>query len=249
MQHIDVNADIGEISLQADAELMPFISSANIATGFHAGTAEQMSHAIALCKAHGVAIGAHPSYYDREHFGRRAQQCTEQEIYLLVLYQLGALAALANVQQARIRHVKPHGALYNQSAKEPRVAAAIARAVRDFDDQLFLVGLAQSASLQAAQDIGLRTYAEGFADRRYTDAGQLLDRSQADALIDSESEAILQALQMIQQSTVRSASGQQISMPIDTLCIHGDGPHALRFARAIQAALSQQDISMHSEHR
>lgn len=246
MQHIDLNADIGEVSTQADAQLMPFISSANIATGFHAGNLAQMSHAIALCKTHDVAIGAHPSYFDREHFGRREQDCDAQEIYHLILYQLGALAALAKAQQTRIRHVKPHGALYNQSAKDPLVAQAIARAVHDFDEQLIVIGLAQSASLQAAQELGLRTYAEGFADRRYTDSGHLVARNQSHAMIESESEAIQQALQMIQHGTVRSINGKQISIPIETLCIHGDGPHALEFARAIQSALTQQHISVQS---
>lgn len=247
MVTIDVNADIAETGTDIDAVLMPYISSANIACGFHAGSPLQMTEAVRLCLQHQVAIGAHPSYRDREGFGRRPQRCSAAEIYQLMLDQLAALAAIAQVQQACLHHVKPHGALYNEAAVTPGVADAIAAAVRDFDDSLCLVGLANSQLIRSGNAAGLRTLAEGFVDRRYTDDGLLVPRSQANALIETASEAIGQATQMILQSQVRTCSGATVGLEVQTLCLHGDGPHAAEFAQALWAGLTGHGIQISAE--
>jgi len=244
---IDVNADIAETDSGIDAALMAYISSANIACGFHAGSPLHMAEAVRLCLQHGVALGAHPSYRDREGFGRRPQRCSAAEIYQLMQDQLGALSAIAQAQQARLHHVKPHGALYNEAAVSPGVADAIAAAVRDFDDNLCLVGLANSRLIRSGNAIGLRTLAEGFADRRYTDDGLLVPRTQANAVIETASEAIDQAMEMVLKRQVRTCSGAMAGLEVQTLCLHGDGPHAVVFAQALWEAMTNQGIQISAE--
>lgn len=244
MADIDLNADLGETALEHDAALLPSISSANIACGFHAGDPAYMAGLVALCRSHDVAIGAHPSYWDREHFGRRNLDVPPDEVYALVQYQIGALQAIARSQSVPVRHVKPHGALYNRAAVDPVVAEAIARAVRDCDDSLVLVGLANSRLIEAGRALGLATASEGFVDRRYTDDGLLVPRSEPDALISDESEAIAQAVAMVIEGGISTSSGKRIALTVQTLCLHGDGPHALRFAKALRQAFDGNGITV-----
>jgi UPF0271 protein len=199
---------------------------------------------VALCKKHQVSIGAHPSYWDRGHFGRRDLDVPPDEIYAIVQFQIGALQAIARSQSVPVTHVKPHGALYNRAAVDALTAGAIATAVRDCDDGLILVGLANSRLIEAGHALGLTTASEGFADRRYTDAGFLVPRSQADALISDESEAIVQALEMTLEKRISTASGKSIMLSMQTLCLHGDGPHALRFAKALRQAFADKGIAV-----
>jgi UPF0271 protein len=203
-----------------------------------------MAQSVALCRRHGVAIGAHPSYPDREGFGRRPLPLTAEEIYHAVLYQVGALAAIARAQQARLCHVKPHGALYNRAAVERPVADAVARAVRDLDPELALVGLANSVLLDVAGELGLRTLAEGFADRRYTREGLLVPRTRADALIEDPAEAEVQVLRMVREQCVIGEGGTPVALAIDTVCIHGDGAHAPALARRLRAALARAGVEV-----
>ena len=241
---IDINADLGELDADLDAAMMPFISSANIACGFHAGSPIRMRETALLCLKFGVAIGTHPSYFDRRDFGRRELGLDAETIYSLTLYQIGALNAMVAAEGGRLRHVKPHGALYNRAAVDAEAAHAVASAVRDADAGLVLVGLAGSALIDAGKSLGLRTWAEGFADRRYTDNGLLLPRSHAAALITDTDEAIAQTLAMVRDGVIPSVNGQPVRMTVDTVCLHGDGKHALAFAAALHAALHAAGIGI-----
>ena len=243
MPRIDFNCDLGE-GCGDDAAIMPWITSANIACGFHAGDPAYMAGLVALCKKHQVSIGAHPSYWDREHFGRRERDIPAAAIYQQTLYQIGALQAITHSQSARVNHVKPHGALYNRAAVDMKVAEAVAQAVFDADARLILVGLANSRLIAAGRALGLATASEGFADRRYTDDGLLVPRSKADALISDETEALSQALAMVLEQRVCSASGKRIALSTQTLCLHGDGAHALRFAQALRKAFADNGIAV-----
>jgi UPF0271 protein len=248
MHKIDINADLGELNIEHDAQLLPFISSANIACGVHAGNPQYMSEIMQLCQQQGIAIGAHPSYWDHQHFGRRELNSTPEEVYQLIAYQLGAMQALATSQNIQLKHVKPHGALYNRSAIDQLVADAIAQAVFDCDATLILVGLANSQSLISAKAKGLQAVAEGFADRRYTEHGLLVPRTQANAMIENSDEAIAQVLAMIQHGKFSCESGQHIELCAQTICLHGDGPHALDFAKALHSSLQLNNIHISSEY-
>ncbi|MBK7170521.1 MAG: LamB/YcsF family protein [Gammaproteobacteria bacterium] len=243
---IDLNADIGESHelsrMGGDATLVPLLSSANIACGFHAGDARVMAASVALCLRHGVNIGAHPSLPDREGFGRRRMELPINEIYQGVLYQIGALAALVRAQGAILHHVKPHGALYNMAATERAVADAIARAVRDFDPRLVLVGLAQSQLIEAGRAASLRTLAEGFVDRRYTGAALLVSRADPRALIEDIEEVERQALSICLERQVLGIDAAVLPLEVDTLCVHGDGPHAPAFAARVRECLLARGV-------
>jgi UPF0271 protein len=229
---IDINCDMGE-GIGNDEAIMPFITSANIACGFHAGDEETMRTTVLLAKQHGVKIGVHPSFYDRHNFGRREQKVSPSLVYQLMMEQLISLQRIANEVDAVVYHVKPHGALYNMSARNHRLAKVIAQAVRDFDEALVLFGLSGSASITEAQKMGLQTRSEVFADRTYQDDGSLTPRSQPCALIEDEEEAVAQVLQMVQQGTVTSVTGKEVPIVAETVCIHGDGKKAVQFAKAI----------------
>ncbi|ULQ55602.1 5-oxoprolinase subunit PxpA [Flavihumibacter rivuli] len=244
---IDINCDMGE-GTGNDAILMPLISSANIACGFHAGDPETMRHTVQLAKKYHVAIGAHPSFFDREHFGRRKMDIAPEKIYALVIYQVGALATICKAEGARLRHVKPHGALYNQSASDPGIARAIASAVRDCDRDLVLFGLAGSKLVEAGRAMGLTVAEEAFADRSYSRDGSLTPRTQANALINSSKKATAQVLDIIREGKVMATDGSTVSLHADTICIHGDGQHAVDFARAIQETLRTHSITIQSPH-
>jgi UPF0271 protein len=235
---IDINCDMGE-GIGNDEAIMPFITSANIACGYHAGDEKTMRQTISLAKKYGVNIGAHPSFLDRENFGRTEINCTPEEVYGLVKTQLLLFKKLADECEVVIHHVKPHGALYNQSAKDNAVAKAIAYAVKDFDASLLLFGLSGSTSISEANAIGLRTGSEVFADRTYQDDGSLTPRSQNNALIEEEAKAIQQVLQIAQKKTVTTLSGKDIPIIAETICLHGDGKHAVQFAKNIHHTLQQ----------
>jgi 5-oxoprolinase (ATP-hydrolysing) subunit A len=220
---MQINCDLGE-GIGNDAAIMPYIDEANIACGFHAGDAFTMRETVALCIRHGVKIGAHPSYLDRENFGRKEIELSPEEIYLLVKKQIETLNQIVKTAGGKLNHVKPHGALYNTSAKNEVVAKAIAKAVKDVNGDLILFGLKGSLSIEVAQAIGLNTAEEAFADRRYESDGSLSPRSQPGACFTSVKEVI----------------DQVEKIKADTWCIHGDGPHALDFAKALHELKTPQ---------
>ncbi|WP_263067098.1 5-oxoprolinase subunit PxpA [Enterobacter huaxiensis] len=241
MVKIDLNADLGEGG-SADAELMTLVSSVNIACGFHAGDAHTMLTSVRNAVKNGVAIGAHPSFPDRENFGRTAMDLPPETVYAQVLYQIGALQAIVRAENGVLRHVKPHGMLYNQAAKDPALADAIARAVRDCNPALILVGLAGSELIRAGERLGLTTRQEVFADRGYQPDGSLVPRTRPGALITDEERALAQTLEMVRSGHVTAIDGTSAAVKADTVCLHGDGEHALQFARRLRAAFAEQGI-------
>jgi UPF0271 protein len=245
---IDLNCDMGEAfgnyPMPNDLVLMDYISSANIACGFHAGDPSVMQQTVNLALAKGVAIGAHPGMPDLQGFGRREINVTANEVYQLTLYQIGALAAFCKVAGARLNHVKPHGALYNMAAKDAKLAQAIVQAVADFDPSLRLYALAGSEMIGAAEAIGLKCAAEVFADRTYQDNGLLTPRSATNAVITDQKQAIAQVLQMVKAQKVISVNQKEITIKADTLCLHGDGVHAVEFAKIITESLTSHGVSI-----
>ena len=238
---LDFNCDLGE-GCGEDAAIIPLLSSANIACGFHAGDAHSMQDAVALCRQHGVAIGAHPSLLDREGFGRRELPVTPESVYALTLEQLQTLATIASAQGARVQHLKPHGALYNIAARERAIADAIAAAVRDFDRDLWLVGLSGSALTAAGEAAGLQVAHEAFAERRYEADGRLTPRSQSDAVIENLDESLQQVRRLLREGAVIARTGERVAMRMDTLCLHGDRPDAATFARALRNTLQAEGV-------
>nr|WP_294907092.1 5-oxoprolinase subunit PxpA [uncultured Lacibacter sp.] len=243
MTSIDLNCDLGE-GMTTDEQIIPLISSANIACGYHAGDEQTIHRTIELCKQHHVAVGAHPSWPDRENFGRTEMQLSTTELYDCIHAQLKTIDTIAKQNGIALHHVKPHGALYNQSAKDKTIAATIAQAVMDFDSSLVLFGLSGSVSIQEATAIGLQTANEVFADRTYQDDGSLTPRTKANALITDEQQAIQHVLQMINQQTVTTINNKTITLTADTICLHGDGTHAVAFAQLISHTLKLQGIGI-----
>ncbi|MEW6036650.1 MAG: 5-oxoprolinase subunit PxpA [Pseudomonadota bacterium] len=245
---IDLNADLGESfgpwRMGQDEILLELVTSANIACGFHAGDPDVMAETVRLAVSRGVALGAHPSLPDRQGFGRRAMALRPEEIRNLVLYQIGALAGFARAAGGRLAHVKPHGALYSQAASDPAVAEAVAAAVRAFDKNLILVGPAGSHLVRAGRAAGLAVGREGFADRRYEPDGTLTPRGRPDALIENPDEAVAQVIGMVERGEVTARDGTVIAMPVDTLCLHGDGPDAAAFARRLRTELAARGIGL-----
>ena len=248
MAQVDLNCDMGEsfgiYQMGTDSQIMPLVSSANIACGFHAGDPSVMRKTLEAAVAQGVAVGAHPGLPDLVGFGRRNMQVSAQEAYDMVVYQVGALAGFAKAAGVSLHHVKPHGALYNMAAKDKALADAIARAVRDIDDSLVLYGLAGSQLIQAGKNAGLRVASEVFADRTYQADGSLTSRSQPNALLQSDEEAVQQVLTMVMEKRVKAVTGEWVSLDADTICIHGDGAHALSFATKVRAALLQAGVEI-----
>lgn len=232
---IDFNCDLGEGC--DDAALMPHISSASIACGWHAGDPETMQRAVSLCLAHGVAIGAHPSLDDRAGFGRRELPVTPSQAHALCLYQIGALHAFTQAAGTRLHHVKPHGALYNMAARDRALADAIACAVRDFDPGLVLYGLARSALTAAGEALGLRVAHEAFAERRYERDGSLSARSLPDAVIGDVDLAAQQVAQMLRARVVTTRDGGEVAIRADTICLHGDRADAAHFGARLREAI------------
>jgi len=243
---IDLNCDIGESfgawRMGADAEVMPWITSANIACGFHAGDFSTMQQTVALAVEHGVAIGAHVSLPDLQGFGRRELRVTPDEAHALTLYQIGALSAFARAASTQVVHVKPHGALYNMAAKDAALAQAIALAVHDFDQSLILVGLAGSELPKAGAAAGLRVAHEAFADRRYEADGSLMPRREPGAVIDDVDAAIAQAVQIATKTNAVARGGVTITLHADTLCVHGDRADAALFAQRLREELERAGV-------
>ena len=236
---IDLNADLGE-GCASDSALLQLVSSANIACGFHAGDAVLMQQCVREALKNGVAIGAHPSFPDRENFGRTAMQLPPETVYAQVLYHKCAMRI--HRPGGELRHVKPHGMLYNQAAKEAQLADAIARAVYACDPALVLVGLAGSELIRAGKQYGLTTREEVFADRGYQADGSLVPRSQPGALIENEEQALAQTLEMVQHGRVKSITGEWATVTAQTVCLHGDGEHALAFARRLRSTFAEKEI-------
>lgn len=240
---MDINCDMGEgfgswrmpagLREGNDAELMGYVSSVNIACGFHAGDATTMRQTAELAVKNGVKIGAHPGYPDLQGFGRRAMNLSPSEVYDCCLYQIGALKAIAEAVGGKLHHVKPHGALYNAAAKSESLAKAIAEAVKAVEPALVLYGLTDSFLISEAKKVGLATAAEAFADRTYQPDGSLTSRNESNALIQTVDECVRQVKQLIEEQTVTCTDGSILPLKADTICIHGDGEHALVFAKAI----------------
>lgn len=244
--HIDLNADLGEGGLH-DRELLALVSSANISCGVHAGDPDTMASAIRMAIAHGVRIGAHPSWPDREHGGRHEMQLGFASLRNHLLYQLGAIDALVKAQEGRLSHIKPHGALYNQAAVDRVLAEDLVMIVQEFNPALVVVGLAGGELLHAARQAGLRTRSEVFADRTYTPWGTLVPRSDPRALLHDPQQAIAQSLSMIREGCVTAIDGSQVKVEAETLCLHGDTPQALGFAQQLRAAFAQEGITVGRE--
>jgi UPF0271 protein len=245
---IDLNCDLGE-GMPTDSAIIPFISSANIACGYHAGDDTIMRQTITTCAMHGVTIGAHPGFADREHFGRREMKLqSEQDYHDLITRQLELMQKLTIAEGAGMHHVKPHGALYNMSAKMPWLAAIIAKAVHDFDASLVLFGLAGSHSVAAAEAIGLKGVNEFFADRTYQPDGTLTPRSQTNSLIADEALAVQQALSIAGRHEVQAVDGSLVNPMLQdgniSICLHGDGDHAVAFAQLISQSLKTAGFSI-----
>lgn len=239
----DINCDMGE-GIGNDAALMPFISSANIACGYHAGDAATMRQTAELAMAHGVSVGAHPSYPDKENFGRSPMALPPPEVYRIVTAQVKAMQAVCADCGAVMRHVKPHGALYNIAAKDLPTALAIATAVKDCGSRLVLYGLPGSCMQAAAEASGIAFCGEAFADRSYQPDGTLTPRDVPGALLADTAAVVAQVLQLLQAKTVTTLSGVELPVAAATICIHGDGPHAPAFAAAIHAALGRAGITI-----
>ena len=241
MKHVDLNVDLAE-GCGNDEKLLQLVSSANVACGLHAGDYNEMRKAIQWAKANQVRIGAHPSFPDRENFGRTNMQLPDDELKACLLYQLGALKALCDAENVTIDYVKPHGALYNQAAKDPALARLIAQTIKAFDPTLALMGLSGSLMLNIAQKEGLDIISEVFADRHYLADGSLVPRTRDDALVENDEEAISQVLQMVLEGTVPTVDGGNVAIQADSICLHGDGAHAIEFAEKIRVALKEKQI-------
>lgn len=250
MYRIDLNSDLGEsfgrYTLGLDDQIIPLVSSANIACGQHAGDPVVMRKTVRMAADAGVAIGAHPGYPDLQGFGRRDMNLSPDEAYAYLLYQIGALQAFCTAQGARLAHVKPHGQLYNRAAVDAELAAALAQAVHDADPSLVLVGLANGALVDAGRAQGLTTAEEFFMDRNYTDEGRLVSRNNPAALIRDEEQAIERVKQAIRDGAVLSVTGKLVNLNADTVCIHGDSPTALAFAARVRRALEEDGIAVKS---
>ncbi|MCM3765932.1 LamB/YcsF family protein [Neobacillus niacini] len=253
MKAIDINADLGEsfgaFKVGNDQEILQYISSANIACGFHAGDHNVMFETVRLAQKYGVRIGAHPGLPDLAGFGRREMQLSAQEIYHLIVYQIGALTAVCKACGTRLSHVKPHGALYNMAAKSKDLAGAIADAVADVDSSLVLYGLAGSELVKEGKNAGLLVAEEVFADRTYQPDGSLTSRQEKNAMIHDPDIAARRIIRMIKEGKVSAVNGSDIEIHADTICVHGDEPQALEFVRNLRAALKNNDISIRESWR
>jgi len=245
---IDLNGDVGEsfgaYEIGHDAALIPVLTSANVACGFHAGDPGVMRATVALAREHGIAIGAHPGFPDLAGFGRREIKASAREVEDFVAYQIGALAGIAAAQSMRVTHVKPHGALYNMAARDEVLADAIARATASVDRSLMLFGLPGSKSLDAARRHGLRAVSEAFADRAYRADGSLVPRSEPGAVIDDADAVLERAVSIARDRVVVAADGTRVTLDVETICVHGDTPGAAVLAARIRQALSDAGIQI-----
>jgi 5-oxoprolinase (ATP-hydrolysing) subunit A len=248
MPQVDLNCDMGEsfgaYRIGADDAVFPYITSANIACGFHGGDPSVMRQTIAEAKRRGVAVGAHPGLPDLIGFGRRTMDVSAEEVYDLIVYQVGALLGFATAAGVALRHVKAHGALYNMAAGRPELASAIARAVRDVDQRLVLFALAGSHLVTAGAEQGLAVANEAFADRHYMPDGTLVSRRRPDAMVTDATAAAARAVRMVREGRVRAVTGEDIGIQADTICIHGDGAHAAEFARDLRTAFLEAGVTV-----
>ena len=238
---VDLNADLGE-GAGHDEELFELISSANVATGFHAGDADTMHAAVFAAKARGVAVGAHPSLWDRENFGRKELKVSTGEAFDAVKYQLGIFQAIAAAVGVQANHVKPHGALYNMAVRDENLADAIARAIVSVDPKLILFAPDNTVLARAGEAHGLRIAREVFADRNYMNEGWLVPRTRPDALLRDPNEAAERVLRMLREGKVRSVEGRDVDVRAETICIHGDTPGAVEFARELRSQLEHEGV-------
>ena len=248
MKTIDLNADMGDsfgaYTIGADYEVIASISSANVACGFHGGDPSVMRRTVRLARDHGVAVGAHPGFPDLVGFGRRDMRIAPQEVEDLVLYQIGALAAIARAEGLRLAHVKPHGALYNMAVKDRSLADAVARAIASFDRSLIFFALPNSDLARAGQSAGLRTALEGFADRAYEPDGSLTPRSRTGAVLHDVDEVVRRAVRMATDGVVVATDGSELAMRVDTICTHGDTPGAQALTRALRSGLERAGVKV-----
>ena len=247
---IDLNCDLGEsfgnYKIGMDEEVIKFISSANIACGFHASDPLVMAKTVALAKENGVKVGAHPGFPDLVGFGRRNMNVSPLELKAMVQYQIGALNAFCKANGVKMNHVKPHGAMYNMAAKDSKLALAIAEGIAEVDSSLILLGLSGSEMLASAKRVGLKCAAEVFADRSYEEDGSLVARTKPGAVIADENEGIERVIKMIKFHKVKSVTGKEIEICPDSICVHGDNPKALNFVRIIRERLLGENIQIES---
>lgn len=245
---IDLNCDLGEsfgnYTLGMDAEVIPYVSSVNVACGYHAGDPCVMEKTIRLAAEAGVGIGAHPGLPDLMGFGRRMMKISPAEARAYMLYQLGALGAFCKAKGVKMAHVKPHGALYNMAAKDAALAEAVVGAIRDYDDSLILLALANSGMTKAAERMGLAYANEVFADRAYEPDGTLVARTKPGAMIEDEDQAIVRVIRMVKEGKVTAIDGSEVTIQADSVCVHGDGAKALLFVKKIREALLQENIDV-----
>lgn len=245
---IDLNCDLGEsfgnYTIGLDSEVIKFISSANIACGFHASDPLVMAKTVKMAKENGVSVGAHPGYPDLVGFGRRNLNVSVPELKAMVQYQIGALNAFCRAEGIKLRHVKPHGAMYNMAAKDYNLALGIAEGIAEVDPSLILLGLSGSHLLRAAKEVGLRAASEVFADRAYEEDGSLVARSKPGSVITDENEAIERVITMVKHGKVKAITGREIPIQPDSVCVHGDNPKALGFVKLIRKRLLQEQIDV-----
>jgi UPF0271 protein len=245
---VDLNADLGEGSGH-DEELFELISSANIATGFHAGDSDTMHAAVSAAKKHGVAVGAHPSFFDRENFGRKELKISSQDVFDTVAYQLGIFQAIASALDVQPNHVKPHGALYNMAVRDAELADAIGRAIKSIDPKLILFAPDNSELARAGEAHGVQIAREIFADRNYLNDGWLVPRTRPDALLRDPKEAAERVLRMFREGKVRSVEGRDVDVRGETICVHGDTPGAVEFARELRMQLEREGVKISAPKR
>ncbi|MDP0489032.1 MAG: 5-oxoprolinase subunit PxpA [Fusobacterium sp. JB020] len=247
---IDLNCDLGEsfgvYKIGMDEEVLKYISSANVACGWHAGDSVVMGKTVELAKKNNVAVGAHPGFPDLVGFGRRTLNVSPKELKSYVKYQVGALLAFTKSEGLKMQHVKPHGAMYNMAAKDYNLALAIAEAIKEVDDSLILMGLANSEMIRAGKDVGIKVANEVFADRAYNDDGTLVSRALEGAVIHDKDLAISRVIRMVKEGKVESINGKDIDLVPQSICIHGDNPEALEFAKNIREALVKEGIEISS---
>ncbi len=241
---IDLNCDLGELSDGAalDAAVIPHITSANVACGFHAGGPAEMAHTVAIAKLCGAAVGAHPGFGDRANFGRTEMELPAEELQSMLLYQLGALSAICRCADVRVTYVKPHGALYNMAARDKALAMALCQAVAAFDPGLILLGLSGSKLIEAARECGLRAAGEVFADRGYRGDGSLVPRKEKNAVLTDMDAIILRTVRMAKDGLVQAVDGSWVEVQADSVCLHGDNPGAAAFAAGVRAALEAEGV-------
>ena len=250
MYFVDLNSDLGEsfgnYTIGMDEEILKYVSSANVACGWHAGDPMVMEKTVALAKEFGTAVGAHPGLPDRMGFGRRNMAVTPEEAKAYVKYQLGALQAFAKAHGVKIQHVKPHGALYNMAAVDEKLAKAMCEAVYEVDKDIIFMGLAGSKMITAAEEIGLKAASEVFADRAYNDDGTLVSRKLPGAVIKDKELAIKRVVRMVKEGKVESINGKDIDIKADSICVHGDNPKALEFVKNIRETLEKEGVTISS---